>query len=314
VASVDYSTVTCDDIRAALSARLDGEETGLPDDVVDDHLAGCAACVAWREAAQQLDLAVRMEAVQAPDLAESIMQAVDADPLLNAQRARLRAAAEAHSRRQILRVAVAAAAIIQLALALPTLFGVLLGTSGVALHASREMASFDVAVAVGFLLAAYRPQRALAYVPVALVLAGCLAVTSGIDLARGATGVGHEVGHLVAVVQAGLLWALGRVDRSQRRAGLGIAGPVSSVTAAGQLGSEPLGPGSLGPAVPGPGRSGAGRSGAGRSGAGSSVAGRSVAGSAGVVPPGAVRSGVVPPPGGTGAAGSGPVGPRLAAE
>jgi predicted anti-sigma-YlaC factor YlaD len=203
----------CEDIRTALSARLDGEEPGLPDDLVDAHLAGCGSCQAWQDGARRVVSAVRAR-VEPPDLTDSIMQAVEADPQVAAQRARLRAAAEAHGRRQILRVAVAAAAVVQLALALPTLFSAFAGTAGIGLHASREMASFDVAVAVGFLLAAYRPQRALSLVPVALVLAGCLALTSGVDLARGATVLSHEVGHLVAVVQAGLLWALGRIDRS----------------------------------------------------------------------------------------------------
>jgi hypothetical protein len=70
---------------------------------------------------------------------------------------------------------------------------------------------------VGFLLAAYRPARARAYVPVALVLALCLAVTSGIDLARGATVFSHEIGHLVAVVQAVLLYSLGRANHAARQ-------------------------------------------------------------------------------------------------
>jgi predicted anti-sigma-YlaC factor YlaD len=203
----------CEDIRTALSARLDGEEPGLPDEAVDSHLAGCATCQAWQDGARRLVTAVATSA-QPPDLTDAIMRAVAADPQVVAQRTRLRAAAEAHSRRQILRVAVAAAAVVQLALALPTLFGAFTGTPGTGLHATREMASFDVALAVGFLIAAYRPQRALAYVPVALVLAGCLAGTSLVDIVRGVTGVGHEVGHLVAMAQAGLLWALGRVDRA----------------------------------------------------------------------------------------------------
>lgn len=196
-----------------MSARLDGEEPGLPADLLDSHLAACAACLGWQDGAVQLGREVRAGA-QPPDLTDSIMQAVEADPLVLVQQARLRAAREAHGRRQILRVAVAAAAVVQLALALPTLFGALRGTNAVGLHASREMASFDVAVAVGFLLAAYRPQRALAYVPVALVLAGCLTGTSLIDVIRGATGISHEIGHLVAMAQAGLLWALGRIDRA----------------------------------------------------------------------------------------------------
>jgi predicted anti-sigma-YlaC factor YlaD len=213
VPPTDYYTVMCEDIRTAVSARLDGEDPGLADDLIDGHLIGCSACQAWQDGAQRVVRAVRTRP-EAPDLTESIMLAVEADPQVVAQRARLRAAAEAHGRRQILRVAVAAAALVQLALALPTLLGAFTGTAGVGLHASREMASFDVAVAVGFLLAAYRPQRALAYVPVALVLSACLAVTSGLDLAHGVTGVGHEIGHLVTVVQAGLLWALGRIDRA----------------------------------------------------------------------------------------------------
>ena len=224
--STDYHTVMCEDIRTALSARLDGEAPGLPDDLVDAHLDGCAGCQAWQDGARRVIRTVRATAARraAPDLTESIMQAVDADPQVVAQRARLRAAAEAHGRRQVLRVAVAAAALVQLALALPTLFGAFTGAGGVGLHASREMASFDVAVAVGFLLAAYRPQRALAYVPVALVLAGCLAGTSLIDLARGITVPGHEVGHLVAMAQAGLIWALGRIDRAHPPAPLPAGG------------------------------------------------------------------------------------------
>ncbi|HZE37509.1 MAG TPA: hypothetical protein VE172_01745, partial [Stackebrandtia sp.] len=63
------------------------------------------------------------------------------------------------------------------------------------------------------LLAAIRPERARAFVPVALVLALCLAATSGVDLIRGATGLADESGHLVALVQAGLLCALGRHQR-----------------------------------------------------------------------------------------------------
>ena len=114
-------------------------------------------------------------------------------------------------RRQILRVAVAVAAVAQLAIALP----ILLAGFGVEVdpHTSREMASFDVALAVGFALAAFRPERAQAFVPVAFVLAVCLAGTSAVDIVSSTTAVVHEIGHLAAVVQAGLLWALGRVSR-----------------------------------------------------------------------------------------------------
>lgn len=39
--------MNCDDVRTALSARLDGETPTLPDDVVDAHLAGCEECQRW---------------------------------------------------------------------------------------------------------------------------------------------------------------------------------------------------------------------------------------------------------------------------
>jgi predicted anti-sigma-YlaC factor YlaD len=196
----------CEDVREALSARLDGEQPGLATDSIDGHLSDCPACTAWLDGVRRVEAA---GLVEAPDLTERIMTALAADPVVAAKRARLRAVAEAHARRQVLRLAVAAAALAQLALALPTLAGTFL-TAEVGPHTGREMASFDVAVAVGFLLAAWRPARARAFVPVALVLATCLAITSGIDIVRGVTSFTNEFGHLVAVVQAGLLWALGR--------------------------------------------------------------------------------------------------------
>ena len=206
----DYPAVMCDEVRLALSARLDGEEPGLDPGAVRDHLSGCAGCRAWRESAAALTDVPALAALrqaQAPDLSGPIMAALGRQAPEPASRD------EAQARRQVLRLAVALAAAVQLALAIPALVSAFVsGTTGVGLHASREMASFDVAVAVGFLLAAARPARAKAFLPVAVVLALCLAATSGLDLARGATTLGHEIGHLVALAQAGLLWALTRSD------------------------------------------------------------------------------------------------------
>lgn len=74
-----------DQIQAALSARLDGEPAGIPDDVVDAHVAGCAECRAFWERAltlnQTLDLAGmqnnRREELEAPDLSEVILAGVE---------------------------------------------------------------------------------------------------------------------------------------------------------------------------------------------------------------------------------------------
>ncbi|WP_329107956.1 zf-HC2 domain-containing protein [Micromonospora sp. NBC_01699] len=207
---IDYLPMTCDEVRVALSARLDGEDPRAPMEALDAHTVTCPGCQLWLVRAEELGRVMqRAQAVEVPDLTATVLAAVAADPVIAAA-ARRRTSA-AYGRRQILRVAVAVAAVAQLAIALPILlagFGV-----EVDLHTTREMASFDVALAVGFALAAYRPERAQAFVPVAFVLAVCLAGTSAVDIVNSTTAVVHEIGHLATVVQAGLLWALGRVSR-----------------------------------------------------------------------------------------------------
>ncbi|MCP2326910.1 putative anti-sigma-YlaC factor YlaD [Hamadaea flava] len=212
------STTRCDAVRLDLSARLDGETTELPADRLDTHVAGCDGCRSWLTEAERVTRLARVRAVGVPDLTGQILAAVAQE------RQTLRVRREGD--RQVLRIAVAIAAAVQLVLALPVLLGV-----GVDPHASREMASFDIAMAVGFALAAWKPDRARAFVPVAFVLAGCLAATSFLDLAGGATHLAHEVGHVVALAQAGLLWALGR------KSGVGTATvPGARTPASGGIG------------------------------------------------------------------------------
>jgi predicted anti-sigma-YlaC factor YlaD len=227
--------MTCEQMRVALSARLDGEAAGVADPVLDAHLVECTGCRDWLAQAERVTQAVRAQPVEVPDLTAAVLAAVAADPkaprrtraaATNAAAANAATTADVarHGRQQILRLAVAVAAAAQLVLAVPVLLtGASLATDP---HSSREMASFDVALAVGFALAAWRPQRARAFVPVAFVLAACLAVTTAVDLANSTTALLHEVGHLAAVAQAALLWALGRSSDGTpgRRSGHGWSG------------------------------------------------------------------------------------------
>lgn len=202
----DYLTMSCAGIREGLSARLDGEPDGYPPGAVDAHLAGCAECAAWLARAQRVTRQVRVQAAAVPDLTAQVLAAVAAD-------APARGGAVPGGR-QILRVAVALAALGQLMIAVPTL---LVGTDVTGdPHASRELASFGIALAVGFALAAWRPHRVRAVLPVAAVLAACLAATSLVDVLSARALLWQEVGHLVTVVQAGLLWALGRTEGVHR--------------------------------------------------------------------------------------------------
>jgi predicted anti-sigma-YlaC factor YlaD len=214
----------CDDVRVALSARLDGEDAGMPAAVLDAHAEGCPACGDWLVRAERMKRALRVQVADVPDLTARVLAAVAADPRSATRDPRSAAAdraATARGRRQILRIAVAVTAVAQFAIALP----LLLPGLGVAAdpHTTREMASFDIALAVGFALAAYRPERARAFVPVAFVLAACLALTSAVDVATSATALVHEVSHLAAVAQAGLLWALGRAERGGTSSAAAVA-------------------------------------------------------------------------------------------
>ncbi|MGH3715544.1 MAG: zf-HC2 domain-containing protein [Micromonosporaceae bacterium] len=202
----------CGEVREALSALLDSETPPVTAEVARRHLAGCADCRQWQLRAEQVTRQVRVgAAADVPDLTARVLAAVNADRAASgAGRSGGRpAAARWPGWRTALRIAVALAAVLQLGLALPEL---LFGAAG-ELHTHREGASFDVAIAVGFLLAARYPERARALMPVAAVLAVALALTTGIDLANGATTVLHEVGHALVILQAGLLWALGRTGR-----------------------------------------------------------------------------------------------------
>jgi len=142
-----------------------------------------------------------------------VLAAVAADRARQAANSDLAAAGAAvrptSSLPTLLRWGVGLIAVAQLISAVPILVGVLVGEVH-GLHASREMASFDVAMAVGFLLAALRPAQARAFVPVAFILAACLAMTSTIDLVNGTTLFVHELSHLVAIVQGVMLWLLSR--------------------------------------------------------------------------------------------------------
>jgi predicted anti-sigma-YlaC factor YlaD len=194
----------CDQVREALSARLDGEDPALAPARLDSHVAGCPDCAPWLQRAEQVTLAARQEWVDAPDLTAAVLAAVAADTAANRR--------PAAPRRNVLRAAVAVIAVAQLALALPVLVGA-------DAHLSREVAVFEMALAVGFAFVAWRPEWARGLVPVAVVVAAGLALTSVVDLAGAQVNPLQESGHLAAVVQAALLWALARMDPPRPRAG-----------------------------------------------------------------------------------------------
>ena len=177
--------------RELISARLDDELSTVESHALDIHLGQCAACVGFAARAAALAPMVRVRAAdEIPDLVA---------PILATAKAPRRDALRDGSRLMLAWVA-----IVMLAFALPALvYG---DSNGATSHVARHLGSFDVAIAAGLLYAAWRPQRALALIPVAVVLAGCVIVTATFDLTDGSTSSGLEAHHLVDLVGFALLW------------------------------------------------------------------------------------------------------------
>jgi predicted anti-sigma-YlaC factor YlaD len=193
--------MSCTQIRQAISASLDGEQPGVDDRAVAAHLARCPECRAFRERAIALHRSVRVEpAPDLADLAPSILAALDAG-------ARAAPAPDPGPDRA-LRLILAAIALVQIAVAVPAL--VLGADANLPVHAARHLGSFDVALAVGFLFAAWRPSRIAGLLPVAAALVACLLGSSLLDLASGNTAALSEAHHLTDVAGLVVAWLLSR--------------------------------------------------------------------------------------------------------
>jgi predicted anti-sigma-YlaC factor YlaD len=201
----------CEPIREALSARLDGEAPGLPDEAVDRHLSACRRCAAWADELSTLHRMVRVrEAEPVPDLSAAIVDA----HLGSAAGAQRRAATrgvpvlgQAISRP---RWALFVVALTQLVLAGPALLG---DDPGATVHVAREIGSFDVALAIGFLVAALQPARAWGLLPVAAALAAVMCGTALLDLADGRVSSLSEAHHLLDLAGVACLWLVAREVR-----------------------------------------------------------------------------------------------------
>ena len=177
----------CDGYREALSARLDGEEPGVSTAQLDAHLDRCPACRRWAAAAG--GLAGRSE----------LSGTVAAPPG--------EAGSPSPARRLLAwRAALAALAAGQLA----TAWAGLLGDGPHAGHATRELTSWDLGLAAGFLLLAWLPSRAWGALPVVAVIVALLAGTSAADLAAGRADLGREWVHGLQVAGLPCLWVLAR--------------------------------------------------------------------------------------------------------
>ena len=187
---------SCERYREALSARIDGEDPGVAGPLIDAHLDACAECRAWASAAAAFGGSV--EVGDTPPLRPAVMNEIlDRSALLN-QRQRPVA---------YWRVALAVIGALQLVV---IWLGLVLGDAQAADHTSRELTSWDLGLAVGFLVLAWFPWRAWGALPVVAVMVAFLAGTSLHDLAVGEATVGHEAAHMLQVAGLVCLWQIAR--------------------------------------------------------------------------------------------------------
>ncbi|WP_394285589.1 zf-HC2 domain-containing protein [Corynebacterium sp.] len=210
-----------DEVQAALSARLDGEPSGLDEDVVDAHVAGCETCSQFWE--ESLSLSRRLNFVESSgvgmsppkDLSEIIIAGVEPEWRKNSA-----------NRLVSLTVARALAALLAVGLVVWAIMMVLdtgglmqLSSDGRVLSPEAqpevaalliEGAAVRLALAVGLGLAAWQPRMAGGMAPVVATLWAFLTGFAVRDIVLGAASLAQiaQLG-VLALVTVVLVWLWG---------------------------------------------------------------------------------------------------------
>jgi predicted anti-sigma-YlaC factor YlaD len=185
-----------------LSAQLDGEDDPADRPAVDAHLADCAGCRQWLDAAATVNRLTRTAvAAPGPELSAAILAAL---PPARPRRTLITAGR--------LFVALAVVGAVQLILGLTQVGG---GASGAHVHVGldatpghlwHESAAWNVAVGAAFLFIALRRTRPSGLVPMLTAFVGMLVLLSVNDLWAGRVDATRLVSH--GFVIAGYLLAV----------------------------------------------------------------------------------------------------------
>jgi predicted anti-sigma-YlaC factor YlaD len=208
----------CDSVRAELSAAMDGEQSLPLTARLAEHLASCAGCQNWQDAAHKLTRRVRLTpARETPGRTPQILDAVLADRAAHRRPDRDRQPdrdRRPERGRRLTRVGLVAAALVQCVIVFSVL---VLGQAGIGVppNASRELAAFNFALAVGFAAAALRPARARGMLPLVGVATAALVVLAVVDSTAGQTTLLAELPHGIAIAGTLLLYRLARTDKRE---------------------------------------------------------------------------------------------------
>lgn len=184
---------------------LDDEDTGVPSDMLDDHLVHCADCAAWHDEAARITRLARLSPATAErDLTAVILAEVALPRPALWQRPAIRVR---------LRMVLLVVAVAQLSLGLSGLLMLVsanptgVGTTWMDDHLGHEADAFNLAIGVVLLLVGLNPRRAAGQLPLLWTFVGVLAAVSALDITGGHVGWGRLLTHLPVVF--GLLTTVG---------------------------------------------------------------------------------------------------------
>jgi predicted anti-sigma-YlaC factor YlaD len=206
--------MSCERWRELLSAQLDGEDDPATRPLVEEHLAGCAECRGWLDAAAAVNRLTRTSVGVAPDLSAAILAALpDAAPTPTTagpiwRRVPLLA---------LLYVALAAVGAVQLILGLGQVgagveaHDVHAGLNATPGHLWHESAAWNVAIGAGYLFIALRRNRPSGLVPMLTAFVGMLLLLSVNDLTGDRVDGTRLVSHGFVILGYLLVVALSRI-------------------------------------------------------------------------------------------------------
>jgi predicted anti-sigma-YlaC factor YlaD len=200
----------CTPYREALSARLDGESSGVPAAELDEHLAGCTGCAGWARQAELVTRRARLApAPPVPDLTVAVLAALPRELPGTAAAARARLAATA------LRLALLAVGVTQAVIAWPALAT---GTAAMSapVHMAHETGAWNLGIAAALLAVAAAPRLAAGALPFLGTFAALLTALTVADLRAGHVHADRAVVHLLVLLGVALVGAVAWRGRRRR--------------------------------------------------------------------------------------------------
>ena len=205
----------CVIVQEELSAELDAELPSGRSHAVVAHLLICTNCQGWLANVSSMHRAQRVSAAEpVPDLSQRVMAA------LVAEQAR-KAAVSRPSLVPTARIALVIVAAVAALAVIPELAH--RNDFTATAHGARELGTFELALAVGFAVAAWRPAQAKLVAMLGVLVSTGLVLTGALDVMAGRTALGIEVHHALEVMGTVLACVIARFTPSVTP----IFGPIS---------------------------------------------------------------------------------------